>query len=368
MKRRVEAKGALFLFLLLCLFGLFALPASAEEEKGVTWEKTWEEMPDLVKDAFSGVPSEDTLKEALGFSHLFSLIAAGFTQEAEGLFPSLLRLFGLTLLFAVAGSFGEEKNGVLSMLTAAFSVFTFDILWGSVARVASFLEDIGKLSVSFSPLFVGVFASGGAEGTAMVAGGGFAAFLSVLEGLCTGVLLPLLRVLISLSIVSSLGKSSFIGELSATLRGVYLFMLSLVGALLSASLALQSHFASAADTVATRALRFAVGSALPVVGGTVSSALGSLTASLDYIKSGLGVTTVLALLLLLLPVLAELFLLRFGLSFSASVAGMMEAGFLSALLSRLRALYDLMLATVAIVALIFLLLSGILAGTALPLQ
>ncbi len=368
MKRREKRKSALFLILLLALCSLLALPVSAEDTGKMEWGSVWEKMPDLVKDAFSSTPSEKEVKEALGFSHLFSLLASRFTKEAEGLYPALLRLLGLTLLFCVAGVFGEEKNGVLPMLSAVFSVFTFDILWASVERVAAFLEDVGKLSVSLSPLFVAVFASGGAEGTAAVAGGGFAAFLSVLEGLCLGVLLPLLRVLTALCIISSLGKASFIGELSSSLRGVYLFMTSLVGALLTASLALQSHFAAAADTVAARAVRFAVGSAVPVVGGTVSAALGSLTASLGYIKSGLGVTTVLAILLLLLPVLAELFLLRLGLSFSASIAGMMEAGFLSTLLSRLRALYDLMLATVCIVALIFLLLAGILAGTALPLQ
>lgn len=362
-------KGVWLLLLCLVLFGTLALPVFAlEEDAEGLWQGVWESLPDLVKDSFAEAPDLDEVKESVGFSHLFSLLASQFTQEAEGLRPMLLRLLGLTLLFGVAGLLWEDKMGVGTVQNAAFSVFVFDILWASTERVAAFLADLGKLSLGLSPVFVTLFASGGAEGTAAVAGGGFAAFLSVLEGLCVGVLLPLLRVLLALAAVSSLGKTAFIGELSATVRGFYLFLLSLVGALLTASLAFQTHFSAAADSVAVRALRFAVGSAVPVVGGTVSSALGSLSASLGYIKSGLGVSTVLSLLLLFLPVLAELFLLRLCLSLCAGLANMMEAGGLSGVLGRLRGLYDLMLATVCVVGLLFLLLTGILAGTRLPLQ
>ncbi|MBP3437337.1 MAG: hypothetical protein J6K61_05475 [Clostridia bacterium] len=344
-------------------------PAEKEEETLESlWSSFWNGLPDLVKDAIPQGADSEEMQEKVGFTHLFSMLASSFTDKAEGLRPQFLKILGLTLLFSVAGILGEGKEGIMSVMTGAFALFAFDTLEGGLIRVTTFLEDIGKFSVALSPLFTAVFASGGAEGTAATTALGFGSFLAVLEGLCLGVLVPLLRVLFVLALVSSLGKATFIGELSGSLRGFYLFSLSLLCCLLTASLAFQTHFAAAADSVAVRTVKFAIGNAVPVVGGTVSTALGSITASLSYIKSTLGASSVVALCLLFFPVLAELFLMRLCFSLCASLANMLEAPFAAGVLTRFRGLYDLMLATAALVSLLFLLLSGIAASASLPLS
>ena len=132
--------------------------------------------------------------------------------------------------------------------------------------------------------------------------------------------------------------------------------------LLLASLAFQSALASSADSVALRAVKYTASSAIPLVGSTLSGALGALSASLSLLKSTLGGTAVIALLALLLPPLTEVFLLRLALSFSESIATFTEAVALREILSRFKAVFDLSLAALVIVSVLFLLTVGMLAG------
>lgn len=369
MKRRFSL---LLLFFGLCF--LFSLPVRGEETA-----RTPEELLESVRDKLPDLAAADlpedltdvnALKEKIGFTALFSRLMACFSQGAERVAPTFLKMLGVTVLFAGAALFAPgEGNGTIAQLFSAVAALSlFSLLSESVEGVFAYFHDLGLISSVFAPVYTALFAAGGGTGTAAAAGVGFSTFLSVLETLCVGLLGPLLRVLFALALLSSFGQVPAVKEISGTLKGFYLFVLSLVCMLLTASLAFQTGLSGAADSVAARTVKFAVGNAIPVVGGTVSATLGTLAASLSYVKGALGASAVAVLCAAVFPVLAELLLVRLMLSLCRAIAASLGAGAMEGMLSGFRSLFDLMLGTVAIVSVLFLILTGVLSRCGFPVS
>ena len=356
MRRRTFA-----LLFALFLFSLF--PVSAEESERELWEDFKALMPDAAADMLPDEPKD--AGEAVGFEALFSLLADTLsgTLKTEG--SRVGGILGLSLAFSAlsltVGTLGKARVGKL-LWEALPALLLFRLLYPTVTRVFSALSSLGAFSLGASGVYTALFASAGALSSAALAASGFGVFVGILNGMLTGILLPLLKILFALAVLSSFTSAGAVGGIGKQLRAAYLWLLSLASVLFTASLALESGIASSADSVAARTVKFAVGGAIPVVGGTVSSALSALGASLSLLKSAMGASSLVALAVLLFPVLCELLVLRFALSLAAFLAESLGDGTTSGVFTRYKSIFDLMLAALAIVSLLFVIFLGILAG------
>ncbi len=353
-------RGRVWAFLLaLFLFSLF--PVAAEE----TEEKLWSDFKSILPDAAATELPEtpEDAGEAVGFSSLFSLLADTLTDTAHGEWGRVSVLLGVSLAFTAlslaVGNFGKSKCGKL-LWEALPALILYRLLFPTVERVFSALSSLGVFSLSASGVYAALFTSSGAVSSAAVAASGFGVFVGILNGMLSGVLLPLLKILFVLAVLSSFTAVGAVGGIGKRLSAAYIWILSLASVLFTASLALESGIASSADSVAARTVKFAVGGAIPVVGSTVSGALGALGASLSLLKSAFGASSLIALAVLLLPVLCELLILRFALSAGAFLSESLGEGTGSAVYARYKSIFDLMLAAVCIVSLLFLIFIGIL--------
>ncbi len=367
MRRAAAILFALFLFSL--------YPVSAESGQGGKEDELWTEflsvLPDAAKEA---APTTPESTESVGFSHLFEMLADAFTGkladgEGKGTFFGILGVsLAFSALLLAVGGFGTSKCGKL-LWEALPSLLLFRMLYPVVARVFAALSELGRFSLAASGVYAALFSSAGAPTSAATASGGFAVFTGILNGMLSGLLLPVLKILFVLAVLSSFGSVAAVGNIGKRISSAYLWILSLASVLFSASLALESGLAASADSVAARTVKFAVGSSIPVVGGTVSGALGALGASLSLLKSGFGATSLIVLAALMLPVLAELLLYRFSLSLASFFSESLGNSIVSTVFDRYKSIFDLMLAALSIVSLLFLILIGILSrGLSLPIS
>lgn len=72
-------------------------------------------------------------------------------------------------------------------------------------------------------------------------------------------------------------------------------------------LSIKGLLAGAADSAVAKGAKFLIGSFVPVVGGAVSDALGSIVSSLSLVRGATGAFGILAVLLIALPVLPSCF-------------------------------------------------------------
>ena len=367
-----------FFALLFTLFAfLLSTPLSAQEQAQSDVIKDAEEellgsfldaLPDSVKGTLPEGEEKSAIAEAVGFRHIFALLADSLSGAAKENRGTLLKLLGGVLSFVAAallGGFLGKSRFADIFFSAALSLFLYSLLLPSFERVFTFLSELSAFSAAVAPLYTTVYTSFGALTTGALASGGFAVFIGMLESLVLGILSPLLKVLLALVLFSSFGGTPLLSQIEKRLRAAYVWILSLLGVLLGASLAAEKGLAAAADTVSSRTVKFAVGSSIPLVGGSVSAMLGTLEASLSLVKSTFGAGSLLVVLSLLLPVLAELFLLRLALSLGSLTADGLGVTPIGAVCDRFRAILDLLLAAAAITSAMFLILVGILSKGAL---
>lgn len=359
-------KRAVLVLFTVALLLLLPLSVKAEQTPAERLEETTKTglsslLPDAAKPILPDPTDTQALDRALGFKSIFALFSETVRNEGDSLSGRMLALLAVTLLFGALSLFTGNSAVSLFMQGAAALSF-FSLLYDSCERILGFFADLTGLVSGLSPLLAALFAAGGGTATATVASGGFASFLSVLTLFSTTLLPPILRVLFALALLSALGNHTLIRELSRRISGYAVLFFSVISMLLLASLAFQSALASSADSVALRTVKYTASSAIPLVGGTLSGALGALSASVSLLKSTLGGTAVIALLALLLPPLVEVFLLRFALSLSESIATFTEASALKEIVARFKGIMDLSLAALVTVSLLFLLMLGVLVG------
>ena len=150
------------------------------------------------------------------------------------------------------------------------------------------------------------------------------------------------------------------------MRKWYATALAFVMMIMTFSLGGSNLLASKADNMAMRGAKFAASSFIPVSGGTVSSTLGTLAASVELLRGSVGVIGIVIIIMMLLPTVIELALLRGVFAISGFCAATLGAAGESRLMSELDSLYGFLEGIAVLSAVIFIIAFGIFATTATP--
>ena len=116
----------------------------------------------------------------------------------------------------------------------------------------------------------------------------------------------------------------------------------------------QNQLSAKADSLGARAAKYALGSFIPVVGGTVGDSFRTVAASVEYIRSTVGGIAILVILLLLLPPLISLALGRSAVNITSAVAKMLGCEQEGRLLSEIGNVYGYMIAVCSICSVVFI--------------
>jgi len=176
------------------------------------------------------------------------------------------------------------------------------------------------LSAFFSgviPVIASYKALGGATKEAGTGLFGMQMTLSVYSVFSTSFLMTLVGLLFILGVLSTL-QSSGISSLYNGVKNLFTKGVGLLTALFGGTLALESYIAKAADSLTMRSAKYAMGSLIPIVGNTVSSALSTLSGGLSYLGGVIGVGSVLAILSICLSPLIVLVMYKLCLFFVSS--------------------------------------------------
>jgi stage III sporulation protein AE len=139
-----------------------------------------------------------------------------------------------------------------------------------------------------------------------------------------------------------------LGTLIGTLKKNYTTLLTFLMMLLLAMLGAQTTLGARSDTLAMKSVKFAAGNMIPVVGGSVSELLRTVSSCVGYLRGGVGICGILILVLLLLPTLVELLLLRLTWQIGASLADLLGCDHEKRLLEEFSSLCGYLIAAVAI--------------------
>ncbi len=250
-------------------------------------------------------------------SWLWEMIWSGISAP----FRLLGTLCGLLLLSALLAAFsgGKAKGAFAAAGTLCVSASLVGAVIPLIQEAARAIDQLTYFLYSFIPVFSGVIAVSGRPASAAAYQGLTFAAAQLFAQLASSLILPLLGIFLALCTVGAATDGVDVKAIAQAARNLAGWVLGLCLTVFVALLTLQSLTAGAADTVSTRTVKFVLSSAVPVVGGALSEAYGSLSGCLGLVKSAVGVFGVIVMAAVFAPILAQVGMSMLACNLAAAV-------------------------------------------------
>ena len=299
------------------------------------------------------------------FSEIGVRILVEAVPEAARSFALLLGLFLVSsLLHAVKGTLAvptlQTAMDLVGMLCMAAAIF--EVTETAFGFAESYIRTVSDFLKGVTPTMAAFMAASGKFSTASVISGVIMLAVSLLENVASGVLFPLIRLSLCLSVVSAIFGITGVGGISPYIRKIISYIFGFVTLCLSAVLMFQNMIAKSTDSMAMRGIKFAVGNFIPFVGGAVNEALSTVIGGLGTIKAATGVVgAVIVALLAAVPVI-RILLYKMFLELLSFMAGLLGLGNETRLMTEISSFLGYTAAIMAISAVFFVLALSMMAS------
>lgn len=323
-------KTFLFIFLLLAIFS-FSVNAEdalySEQYASSGAAELFGQLPEETQKALenAGITSPETsVLSSVSISDIFKEISNIVLEEATSPFGAIPVCIGIIILcslvesfrVSLASSMGGVGSTVGTLCVVACIVVplcnviqeTCEIITGACGFMTLYIPIMGGLMLS-----AGEAISGTSYCTAMMTAA------QAISALSANLFLPLLNIFLGVSIMSSISPRMRLSSLCNMLYKVCKWTMTFCMSVFVSVLTFQSVITTRADGAGGRALKFAVSSFVPVVGGALGESLASVRGGLKLLKSGSGVFMIFGFAFMFLPVLIKCLLWILSLNISASI-------------------------------------------------
>ena len=235
--------------------------------------------------------------------------------------------------------FGSVASGMMPTNKSVDYVMTVGILSAAIMPAistvissVSAIKSAGTFMLSFIPIFAAALVS---RGKTLTAAGFSSVMLVVSEAvstICSLVITPMVGMQLGLSVSGSVLNDFNTSSVGRTIKRISSWVLGLCVTVVLAVLGIQTLINGSADSLKDKTAKFVIGSAVPIVGGAVSEALGTVKGCLKILGSSVAIYGIVALAVLFLPVVVELLLWRVALLFTAMISDVLGKEKASALI------------------------------------
>lgn len=354
------------IFIFLAVLSLFCIQASAEtlyEQtlEGSGFEKVERTLGGATREYLEeyGIDpyNSDWIKQ-LTAGNLFTIIFDFLKSGAGNLGGALAVNIAVLLLWAVCGTFTDAASaaggGVNTAFTAILTLSIIVPVLRLITSVSSAIKAGGVFMLSFVPLFCGITA---ATGNVATAAGSSALLLTAAEvtvQIIAFLIIPIASAELALAVSGSFSDVSPAMRLSLSIKKATGYIMTLTFTVFLGLLSIQTAISGAGDSVSLKAVKFMVGSFVPVAGSALSETISALGGSVKILQSGVGVYGIFAVLFTVLPVAAELILWRFTFFVGKAAGDMLGVGAGTKIITAVDNTVALLLGTILFVGALFI--------------
>ena len=238
-------------------------------------------------------------------------------------FASILSLIIIILIFNTLSSSldGSNTSNILSLCSSlCISITVFNICGGLVLNVSQYMELLCNIMGAFVPLMLVLLTMGGNISTAIVTNGSMLLFINIIEKFLLVFMLPLTKMCLAFGCAKSLNSDIDLGGISKTVKTAFTSVTVFTMSIFMFVLSYKSTLTQSVDSLSIKTARFAISSFVPLVGSSVNDALRTVTSSLSLIKSSCGIVAIIAIVVLMLPIIINLFLNKLSFSILSSMS------------------------------------------------
>ena len=342
-------------FIIAAVFAVIAAlryPVSAEEYSytedsvgsgaaAIKWDEFTASLPPDIRESLGEFSLDDPRGAVKSVRH--ALDPAGQAEKLLELLKSSLPDVKKTLLSLVSvilaaalnshlipSSSSSEASAFLAKLVLGTALF--GVLGELTARVSRYLETLCSVMNMLLPLMSVASAASGGLTERGVHSASVMLAMSAINAFNTYVMTPLVTVLFSLATVSAVSGDAGLGSAVSSFRKFVGRVWQIVTIVFSFVMGTQTLLAKSADSLASRGVRFAIGSFVPVAGGILSETYATVREGMKYVRQFCGIGGILTLVFLTVPVLVPVLMLRFTLFAAKTVSSLTDCSGLTPLL------------------------------------
>ncbi len=359
------------LMFLLCLL-LLCMPVSAVSGSDASGESTLQEQfeeqleasgaDELIENAPEQVKESlyDLGLDTISFQKILSLspkeFIPYFIDQVQTVIARPVKLLAIVvgiivlcaLMNALKQSMAKDKLKevfqVVSILCICAAVITPVI--DCISKTGKTVFDCSNFLISFVPVLSGVMTAGGQIVTAT----SYQVFLfwaaELVSVIVSRTLVPFLGIYLAIAITSSMNAEFRLDKIADSLKSLICWFLGGLLTVFVGILSIQGIVASSADTVSLKATKFLISSVVPVVGGALSDALGSVQSCVKLLKTSVGAYGIIIAVMTFLPLLIESISWLLVTKISQVVAGFLGVGGVTPVLKATSSVLGIILAII----------------------
>lgn len=368
-----------------CLLTVLLIPSIfvfAEDETQVPeeYEDMTESLPDDIADMLPDEIFSDNIddivkgaNELTSWNYIFDTVFEILGLNIKSIVKAIATISALLVLCSLLGMLKSSVKNLATEHTidlvsaAAMATAVLQISREPLERAMLLLEEIRTFTNVTSPIICSMYAMGGNLTSALVHNYGLIVFLSILENICIISLESILGVCMGLALASSFIGESNLLALSNAVKRMFTFFVGMIMLVFTTVISTQTLLASKADTLSAKTAKMLASQMIPLVGGSIGETLRTAGASIEYLRSNVGVILIIILVLMVLPTFISIALYRLGFIVSNAVAGLLGCEREGRLLIEISSIYGYVLAIISISAVALLLLITVFAKCASPL-
>ena len=373
--------------LLFVFAGVFfeAFPVYAEGSRGDISQS--EEYQEIVEDLTQGLENaagddvneileeqEISLKNPESISEIsvgsvIKSVVSSFTDVIKRPAIMLGKIIAITLLCVTEKSMAPEGSSV----TKAFNIIgilstitvMYETVYSSIEIIRSSLERLTEFMTAYIPIFSSVAAVGG---SVTASGSYYAVTLILCEIIgfaAKSIIMPFLSIVLAISLVSAINPNLQFSGAAESIKKACHWILGGMMTIFVGLLSIQGLSGSAADTLASRAVKFAASSFIPVIGGAVSEAYSTIHSSMGVIRTGIGSIGIIIICIMLLKPVVTIIAIKFIVSIAQIISGVFEQKECNEFLKSTNAVMSIGLSVVICFSVIFVIATAVLMMTAM---
>lgn len=288
---------------IICLIiALIILSVGAVAADEFSIDELIDNAPPSVSEKVSGTGDA---KELLNLSEILNFISGSLISSFEENLSLVCKMLGVMILVGVFDILQESfgSSGIAKIAdfacTALVAVLVCSPLTEVIGEIVSAVEDSANYIQLSVPVFAGILTAQGNVTSASVFNLLLYNGAAFIAKLFSSFAMPLCGIYIAVGIAGSVSQNSGIPSVTTGFKNLVNKIIIGVSMLFTGLLSLQNMLGKSGDMLSKKALKMAVGSALPVGGSVLSESVDAFWESLGLIKSAGGIIAVAAIFYLI---------------------------------------------------------------------
>ncbi|MDE7389540.1 MAG: stage III sporulation protein AE [Lachnospiraceae bacterium] len=297
-------------------------------------------IPNSAKEFLKKINMTDFSSEGISELSFDSvMLAVGYSIKSNMYEPLrvLSCVLGVILINAVFDSLKYSESSSNNIISLVSALCILSLIASPMLSLVGELSATIENSANFMTLYIPVISILVVISGKQLSGGAFYASMiyisNVISQLSARIIVPMLHAILSLSIVTSVSDKVSLEGIVSLFKKLVKWILCFCMSMFVAFITMKTVVTAAEDSISNRAIKFAINSFVPLVGGALSDAYQTVISCVGVLKSGVGVAAVVVVFAIFLPAVVKCVLWQAIITVSGSVCDVFQINRLSSLLS-----------------------------------